>query len=250
MERFRGEIISRLPRQMAETLYSFYNNIKITKQNVYDAYNTLIFSGDNRVFNKMAMKIELYKEVKHLSGDILEFGVFKGAGIGIFLNLKRLYEPNSLMKVIGFDFFNPATLSDKLDGLNKSMMDTVLNRADATDLSLESVKKRLSQFSQDDFLLIEGDGVINSKQYNAENPGARIKMMYMDIDLGEPTYHILKTLWNKVVKGGIIVFDEYGFHKWDESDGVDNFLKEIPGQYEFIDTKVCSPSAYIRKLVI
>ena len=88
-----------------------YNQTKITEQNVYDAYNTLIFSGDSRVFNKMAKKNELYREVKDLPGDILEFGVFKGAGLGIFLNLKRLYEPNSLMKVIGFDFFNPSTLS-------------------------------------------------------------------------------------------------------------------------------------------
>jgi hypothetical protein len=54
-----------------------------------------------------------------------------------------------------------------------------------------------------------------------------------------------------VVKGGIIVLDEYAYHKWDESDGVDKFLKELPtGQYEFIDTKVISPSAYLKKLYI
>lgn len=227
-----------------------YNQTKITEQNVYDAYNTLIFSGDSRVFNKMAKKIELYREVKDLPGDILEFGVFKGAGLGIFLNLKRLYEPNSLMKVIGFDFFNPSTLSNTLDGLNKSMMGAVLNRVHTEELSAESVKARLAQFSPDHYTLIEGDGVIKSKEYNTNNPGARIKILYMDIDLGEPTYQIIKTLWNKVVKGGIVVFDEYGYHKWDESEGVDRFLKEIPGEYEFIDTKVGSPSAYIRKISI
>ena len=227
-----------------------YNETKVTEQSVYDAYNTLIFSGDSRVFNKMAKKIELYSEVKNLPGDILEFGVFKGAGIGIFLNLKRLYEPNSLMKVIGFDFFNPTALADTLDGLNKSMMGAVLNRVDMNELSVESVKARLSNFNIDDFTLIMGNAVINSKEYNTNNPGARIKILYMDIDLGEPTYNIIKTLWNKVVKGGIVVFDEYGYHKWDESEGVDRFLKEIPGEYEFIDTKIQSPTAYIRKLTI
>jgi hypothetical protein len=35
----------------------------------------------------------------------------------------------------------------------------------------------------------------------------------MDLDLGEPTYNILKTLWNKLVKNGIIVIDEYAYHK-------------------------------------
>ena len=154
------------------------------------------------------------------------------------------------MKVIGFDFFNPMIISDTLDGLNKSLMSAGLNRVDKNDLSIESVNSRLSKFRSEDYLLIEGDGIIKSKEYDIDNPGARIKMLYMDIDLGEPTYQIIKTLWKKVVKGGIIVFDEYGYHKWDEGQGVDRFLKEIPGEYEFIDTKICSPTAYIRKLIL
>ena len=161
-----------------------------------------------------------------------------------------MYEPNSLMKVIGFDFFNSVKLTNTLDGLNKIMMTTVLNRAANEELLIENVKDRLSNFNEDTYKLIEGDGVVNSIQYNIENPGARIKLLYMDIDLGEPTYKILNTLWNKVVRNGIIIFDEYGYHKWDESNGVDKFLKEIEGQYEFVDTKIGSPSAYIVKLVI
>jgi len=56
--------------------------------------------------------------------------------------------------------------------------------------------------------------------------------------------------FNKVVKNGIVVFDEYAYHKWDESDGVDKFLKEVEGQYTFVDTKIGSPTAYIIKTVI
>lgn len=227
-----------------------YNGTKETAQNVYDAYNTLIFSSDRRVFNKMTKKIELYNDVKKLTGDILEFGVFKGAGVGIFLNLKSLYEPNSLMKVIGFDYFNPSELTDTLGGLNKSMMTTVLDRVVTDDLSIESVRGRLSKFNSDDYLLIQGDAVTNAREYGISRPGARIKLLYMDLDLGEPTYNIMKALWSKVVKGGIVVFDEYAYHKWDESDGVDKFLKEIPGQYEFVDTKIFAPSAYLIKIVI
>jgi hypothetical protein len=198
----------------------------------------------------MMKKTELYMKVKDLAGDILEFGVFKGAGMALFLNLKKMYEPNSIMKVIGFDFFNSEALTDTLDGLNRSMMTAVLNRVDSNELSVENVKKRLSVFNGDTYKLIEGEAVANSKQFCLDNPGARIKILYMDIDLGEPTYNILKILWNKVVKEGVVVFDEYGYHKWDESDGVDKFLKEIHGQYTFIDTKVGSPTAYIIKNVI
>ena len=227
-----------------------YNSVKETSQYVYDSYNTLLFSGDSRVFNKMMKKAELYMKVKDLAGDILEFGVFKGAGMALFLNLKMMYEPNSIMKVIGFDFFNSEALTNTLDGLNKSMMTAVLNRVDSKEISTESVKKRLSVFKEDTYKLIEGEAVANSKQFYLDNTGARIKILYMDIDLGEPTYNILKILWNKVVKHGVVVFDEYCYHMWDESDGVDKFLKEIDGQYTFIDTKIGSPTAYIIKNVI
>lgn len=226
-----------------------YNSVKETPQSVYDSYNMLMFSGDGRVFNKMMKRAELYLKVKDLAGDILEFGVFKGAGLALFLNLKMMYEPNSLMKVIGFDYFNSDRLTDSLDGLNKTMMSAVLNRAQSEDLSIENVKKRLSNFKEDTYSLIEGEAVASTLHYKIDNPGARIKILYMDLDLGEPTYMILKTLWNKVVKDGVVVFDEYAYHKWDESDGVDRFLKEIEGQYTLVDTKIGSPTAYIIKTV-
>jgi hypothetical protein len=227
-----------------------YNSVKETPQSVYDSYNNLLFSADSRVFNKMMKKAELYLNVRDLAGDILEFGVFKGAGMALFLSLKAMYEPNSLMKVIGFDFFNSGKLTDSLDGLNKSLMSAVLSRAASDELSLESVNSRLSNFNSDAYKLFEGEAVATSKQFALDNPGARIKLLYMDLDLGEPTYEILKTLWNKIVKNGIVVFDEYAYHKWDESDGVDKFLKGIEDQYTFIDTKIGSPTAYIIKTVI
>lgn len=227
-----------------------YNSVKETPQSVYDSYNNLMFSGDSRVFNKMIKKAELYMQVKDCAGDILEFGVFKGAGVALFLNLKMMYEPNSLMKVIGFDYFNSDSLTNSLDGLNKIMMSTVLNRAECSELSVENVKKRLSNFNEDTYKLIEGEAVASALQYKIDNPGARIKILYMDLDLGEPTYKILKILWNKVVKNGIVIFDEYAYHKWDESDGVDKFLKEIEGQYIFVDTKIGSPTAYIVKTLM
>jgi len=227
-----------------------YNSVKETPQSIYDTYNRLMFSGDSRVFNKMMKRAELYMQVKELAGDILEFGVFKGAGLALFLNLKMMYEPNSLMKVIGFDYFNTENLMNTLNGMNKTMMSAVLNRVSSDELSIESVKERLSNFKEDSYKLIEGEAVTSAMQYKIDNPGARIKLLYMDLDLGEPTYTILKTLWSKVVKHGIIVFDEYAYHKWDESEGVDKFLRDIEGQYKFVDTKIGSPTAYIIKLLM
>lgn len=227
-----------------------YNNTIKTSQAIYDSFNNLIFSTDTRVFNKMVKKVEIYMIVKDLVGDIMEFGVFKGAGMALFLKLKQMYEPNSLMKVIGFDYFEKDILTNTLTGINKIKMSDVLQRVESTDLSLESVNDRLSHFSSDNYMLIKGDAVVQANNFYLENPGAKIKLLYMDLDLGDPTYTILKKLWQRVCKGGIVVFDEYAYHIWDESIGVDSFLKEIDGQYISVNTNISSPTMYIIKTVI
>jgi len=227
-----------------------YNKTSVTSQEVYDSYNSLMFSPDKRVFNKMVKKIELYMSVKDLAGDILEFGVFKGSGMALFLKLKNMYEPNSLMKVIGFDYFQKDSLIDTLDGINKDCMTSVLTRVDSSDLTLESVNKRLSSYDADNYMLVQGDAVVECKKFCSNNPGAKIKLLYMDLDMAEPTYQILREIWSRVVRGGVVVFDEYAYHSWDESVGVDAFLKEIEGKYEVVNTFVHAPTLYIRKLVI
>jgi hypothetical protein len=225
-----------------------YNGLKETPQAIYDAFNTLMFSEDTRVFNKMIKKIEIYNEVRHLVGDIVEFGVFKGAGLALFLKLTKLNESHSLTTVIGFDYFKPANTLNELVGTNKELMENVLKRVTEDELSIAKVRERLELVQNPNFLLLEGEAVATSKQYYETSPGARIKLLYMDLDVGEPTYNILKNLWSRVVPNGIVVFDEYGYHKWDESDGVDTFLKDIPGQFKVVNTNIISPTMYIVKL--
>ena len=61
----------------------------------------------------------------------------------------------------------------------------------------------------------------------------------MDLDIGEPTYQILIMLWDKLSIGGIIICDEYGFHGWDETIGIDNFLKQLDkNTYEIENTNI------------
>lgn len=226
---------------------NIYNGIEATHQSVYDSYNNFIFSNDIRVFNKMTKRTELYLNVKDIVGDILEFGVFKGASVALWSKLIDMYEPNSITKVIGFDFFNPEQVVGELDGMNKAMMTDVVNRAEKNDLSLEGVKKNLSVFDSSRYKLIQGDAVNTSSTFVNNNPGLKIKLLYMDLDVGEPTYKILLKLWNNVSINGIIVFDEYAYHQWDESVGVDKFLKTIHGKYEQFPTGIYSPTFYIKK---
>jgi len=228
------------------------NAIPETNIDVFTAYNNLMFSGDLRVMSKMLKRTEFFLQTKNLPGDILEFGVFKGASMALWLTLKQVYTPNSQSKVIGFDFFGKQQTLNVLDGEDKECMKAVLSRASTEEISLPAVTSKLESMScnvkeKKDFILVQGNASETSLQMRTRNPGLKIKLLYMDLDLQKPTYDVLMNLWDNVMVGGIIVFDEYAFHCWSESAGVDQFLKEKKVKEQLQTTGVLAPTAYIVK---
>ena len=54
----------------------------------------------------------------------------------------------------------------------------------------------------------------------------RISLLHFDVDLYDPTLFALEQLWDLVVPGGVVVFDEYGLPPWGgEAKAVDTFFK-------------------------
>jgi hypothetical protein len=53
-------------------------------------------------------------------------------------------------------------------------------------------------------------------------------MLYVDVNLYEPTFIGLKNLYELVIPGGIVAFNGYGLPYWDgESRAIDGFFKGI-----------------------
>ena len=62
-----------------------------------------------------------------------------------------------------------------------------------------------------------------------KNPGLRISILHFDIDLYKPTMVGLENLYSHVVRGGIVIFDEYAITEWSgESSAVDEFFANHP----------------------
>ena len=225
------------------------NYLGDTPQHVYDSFNTLMFSNDTRVMQKMFTKIRLYNEIKHLNGDILEFGVFKGASLALWLQLIKRYETNALTSVIGFDFFDKDLTLNNLENENKKSMSSILDRAtDVNELKMEVIFDKCNNIFPNKIKLIKGDACETSASLRQNYPGLRAKLMYLDMDVDKPTFEVLTNLWDIVVLDGIIVLDEYGIHVWDESNGVDRFLKTIKGKYVLENTGVMAPTLIIKKI--
>lgn len=220
-----------------------------TNQNLYDSFNEFIMSSDRKVFNKFVARTLLYEQIKDVPGDIVECGVFKGSGIYTFLKLKKLINPNSIKKIIGFDYFDTNQLLLDLNDIDKEAMSVLFHQRrfehdqDFKDILHKKILK--DGFSQEDIELIKGDIVLTSKEYVEKNPGFKISLLYIDLDLEIPTYETLKNFWSNVSKGGLIVFDEYAHSKWSESKGVDRFIEEM--NLEVKNLNYLCPSAYIKK---
>ena len=72
-------------------------------------------------------------------------------------------------------------------------------------------------------------------------------MLYIDCDIERPTYISLKYLWDRILPGGYILFDEYEHHSFSESNVVDKFLKERNIEYSVKSTQFTCPTAYLIK---
>ena len=216
-----------------ETLKKFVDNT-----NEWDLYNGFFLHNDIERLRKFLVREHFFKMSLEIPGDIVEVGVFKGTGIAQMLKLREIFIPASNKKVIGFDLFTQSnsykeTLNSDNLKLDEYYNNSSVNMEDGisiNDISYFIDKMKLTNtrmgFNTDIYQLIEGDVEKSIPNYLEENPGFRISYLYLDLDIDKPTYISLNLLYDRIVRGGIIVFDEYACEKWTESNAVDRFLKE------------------------
>jgi hypothetical protein len=220
-----------------------------TSQDIYDSFNSFIFSNDKKVLSKLIARTMLIEKTKDVPGDILECGVFKGSGVLSFLKIKKILSPNSFKKVVGFDTFDNAELINGLDGIDKETMSTLFaSRGFSHDAGyVDILEKKIidSGYDKSQFELIKGDISKTSSAYVTNRPGARISILYLDMDLAKPTYDALCAFWDRISIGGVAVLDEYACHQWSEGDGADRFARERHLTIRSLDYQ--APTAYIEK---
>ncbi len=229
------------------------NNLKNNPtQDVYDAFNSFMFSEDRKVLGKLLHRFEWFLKTKDLPGDVIEGGCFRGSGVSTFTKFIDIYCPNSNKKVIGFDIFDTVSaqkILGKDNDIDKTSMNVVYDRVPHNELSLDSVTKNIlnTKISTDKFQLVAGDVEQTLPIFIKENPGLRISLLYIDFDIENPTYYMLKYLWDRILPGGVVLFDEFEYHKFTESNGVERFLKEKGLSFDLKSTNWIAPTAYMIK---
>jgi len=146
----------------------------------------------------------------------VECGVFVGSGTMTWLHCSSILEPyNHTRKIIGFDTFSGFPGIDskdietgtsehlKVGGLEtkNSIYDELKNV-----ISIHDANRPIGHLGKIE--LIKGDACEKIKEYVEENPHLIISLLYLDFDIYKPTKEALQILYKRVVKGGIIAFDE------------------------------------------
>ncbi len=171
-------------------------------------------------------RYELYKMIQDIPGSIVECGVFQGNGLFSFAKFLEIFSPGDrLRKVIGFDTFSGFEELHEKDGAPSEEIGPYVQQKFKGGYSSADFKeafyKFVDVFHKDQFVphgeritIVEGDISNTIPQYVKENPGLRISMLVLDVDLYEPTLSALEHLYPLVVPGGLIVLDEYAKDDW------------------------------------
>jgi Macrocin-O-methyltransferase (TylF) len=161
---------------------------------------------------------ELFKLILPVKGSIVECGVFRGFSLMSWAKLSTILEPENLTRrIYGFDTFNgfPSVNSKDLTGAGSAEV------GDFKTSSYDELKNLIELYDQDRFLghipkveLIRGDITNTIPEFVASNPHLLVSLLFIDLDLYEPTKVALNNLMPRMPKGSIIAFDELDNPIW------------------------------------
>lgn len=178
------------------------------------------------------------QKIRHLDGDIVECGVSIGHGTLLFLLLSEYVGVERTY--VGFDSFEgfpEAAVQDGItpitEGFYASPPETVLRVLRDGRIPEQVIKNQVR--------LVKGYFDKTLPNYDG-----RIALLHLDGDLYESYKISLENLYDKVVPGGIIMFDEYRDERWPgATQAIDEFFANKPERVE--PHAQCSWKYYVTK---
>ena len=167
---------------------------------------------------------ELYKMITTLPGDILELGVFKGGSLIQWATFRELLENENSRRIIGFDVFGYFPEDDSIES-DKEFIQNWNETFEREFISEEEIKTSLALKGIGNVQLVKGDIRQTLPMYLEKHGELKLSLLHIDTDVYEPCRIGLELLYDRVLEGGLIVFDDYGCVEG-ETRAVDEFFSE------------------------
>lgn len=143
---------------------------------------------------------EAYKMTMDVAGHIAEIGVFKASGSLLFAKLIKIFEPNSLTLVHGFDWFKGAKVTEE----EKYVEDGECQ------VSYELIANLIKAQGFSNVLHLHNiDLTKDLGPFFEENSHLKFKLIFLDIGIYDVLKASLGHFWPRLTSGGIIMFDHY-----------------------------------------
>ncbi len=161
---------------------------------------------------------EIFKIIQPVKGSIVECGVFRGFSLMTWAKLSTILEPENLTRrVYGFDTFDGfPSVSDADRGGGG-----VAEPGDFQSSSYDELLDLVRVYDQDRFLghipkvhLVRGNAAETIPEFVKENPHLLVSLLFLDMDLYEPTKAALQQFLPRMPKGAVIAFDELDNPIW------------------------------------
>jgi O-methyltransferase len=157
---------------------------------------------------------QLVEQTQSLRGALLEVGVWRG-GTGALIA--------SHAKQSGIS--DPVYLCDTFKGVVKvGPEDSQYANGEHSDTSVRAVEGLLSKLGLDNATILEG---IFPDDTAHKIEAERFRFCHVDVDVYQSAKGITEWVWPRLVVGGIVVFDDYGFQS---CDGVTRYVNELRNQ--------------------
>lgn len=167
---------------------------------------------------RFAALYELFKLVLPVKGSVVECGVFRGASFMTFAQLSAALEPTNLTRrLYGFDSFEgfPSVSAHDRPG------ETGAQAGDLSSDSFDELSELLRIYDTDRFLghipkakLIRGDVLETIPAFIDSHQHLLVSLLFLDLDLYEPTLVALRHFVPRMPKGAVLAFDELDNPLW------------------------------------
>jgi O-methyltransferase len=235
-----GARIARLPARQKRVIDSIYRRLPIPPAWAYNAdglatihYSPFLDDPEfSRLYDRVAadwfvdevvdvrwrmwLLTRYGRQARNLHGNYAEFGVYRGACSWMVLSTAGL-QPNRRLHL--FDTFEGIPETRLSESERSARFDGRLH-----DTSAAYVADLLAPWDPIPQLW-PGDVF---ETIPAADTGD-LAFVHMDLNAAAPTRHVLEHIYDRLVPGGVVVFDDYGFRGYEAQRGlIDEALRERP----------------------
>jgi O-methyltransferase len=153
----------------------------------------------------------LVGQTEKLGGGILEVGVWRGGTGALMAKRAQLAAAK-----------DPVYLCDTFEGVVKAgSHDTFYKGGEHADTDQHMVEDLMRALDLKNARILKG--VFPDETGHLVDPGARFRLCHIDVDVYSSARDVMHWIWDRMVPGGIVVYDDYGFST---CEGITRYVNE------------------------